>query len=101
MKQLKRRIVKETTLYGIDDAAIITRPKERFVVEVEVFGADTIYDLKGDAVDAHYTWETEVIPMGDNFQPYTPAIFNTEEEAVKYVNGGYGRTGREVIWESE
>lgn len=101
MEQPKRRIVKETTLYGINDASIYTRPRERFVVEVQVLGSNTIYATNGDVIDADYTWETEVIPMGNNFQPNTPAIFGTYEEAFNYVNGEYGKTGREVVWESE
>lgn len=101
MEQPKRRIVKETTLYGINDASIYTRPRERFVVEVKVLGGNTIYAKNGDVICADYIWETEVIPMGNNFQPYTPAIFGTYEEAFKYVNGEYGETGREVVWESE
>ena len=101
MEQGKRRIVKETTLYGINDASIYTRPRERFVVEVQVLGSNTIYATNGDVIDADYTWATEVIPMGNNFEPYTAAIFGTYEEALMYVSGEYGKTGREVVWESE
>lgn len=101
MEQPKRRIVKETTIYGIDDNSVVTQPRGRFIVQKLTFPFNSIYDEWGKLVDVEFTWETEIIPIGNNFIPNTPAIFQTMNEAVKYVNGEYGKTGKEVVWESE
>lgn len=83
---MKRRIVKETCLCGASRPDVFTRPRERFVVEM----------LNGLG-----KWEIELIPIADGFQENVPAVFLTEEDALMYVNGEYGKIGREVIWEGE
>lgn len=83
---MKRRIVKETSLYGVKSNAELTRPRDRFVVEMQNYLGE---------------WETEIIPLAENWQEEVPAIFGTYDEATSYVNGEYGHIGREVMWEGE
>lgn len=83
---MKRRIVKETCLFHLLRLDKPTMPMERFVVEVQ---------------DENGEWKTDLIPVAEGFQKNVPAIFGTENRALKYVNGEYGKIGREVIWEGE
>lgn len=83
---MKRRIVKETALFGVKSNAEWTRPRDRFVVERQNYLGE---------------WETETIPLAEGWEEGIPAIFRTYEEATSYVNGEYGNIGREVMWEGE
>lgn len=98
---MKKRIVKETSLFGIDRADECTRPKERFVVEVQRIVPSSVTWEDDRPIGGELQWETDIIPIGKNFVDDVPAIFQTFDEAKSYVNHEYGFIGRQVVWEGE
>lgn len=98
---MKKRIVKETSLFGIDHADEYTRPKERFVVEVQKIVPSSVTWEDERPIGGELQWETDIIPIGKNFVENVPAIFQTLEEAMAYVNHQYGFIGRQTVWEGE